>query len=93
MAFKMKGNPMKRNFGIGSATKQAGWSKSKMMDAYGTTDQEDIDMLTGGQAKDEVVVDDSATPQDKFANLANIDLNPKTGMGGKQGTHTMEGLE
>ena len=85
MAFKMKGNPMKRNFGIGGPAKQSLTDKL-YKDKFGT-DPHDM------AATQEVTPEESAIPQDKFANLANIDLNPKTGMGGKQGTHTMEGLE
>ena len=85
MAFKMKGNPMKRNFGIGAPTKQ---------DLGYEPDSEDLRLT---RAKDDELVEDApeggALPQDKFANLANIDLNPKVGHGGVQGTHTMEGLE
>ena len=54
--FKMKaagGGPMMKNFGIGSPNKQAGWTKAKSMGTFGSAQQDDIDALTGGQAKDE----------------------------------------
>ena len=110
MAFKMKGNPMKRNFGIGGPAKQSLTDKL-YKDKFGT-DPHDM------AATQEVTPEESATPQrggdftagslsadplipphkkphpsegptdpqmeggspaaqDKFANLANIDLKPK----------------
>ena len=93
MAFKMKGNPMKRNFGIGGPAKQRGGNFTA-----GTVS---ADPLTPPHKKphpsegplDPQMEGGSPAAQDKFANLANIDLNPKVGHRGVQGTHTMEGLE
>ena len=65
------GGPMKKNFGVGSPSKQAGWTKSKNLSTFGTTDQGDIDILTGGQAKDEVTGGESAVPQKKFGGAWN----------------------